>query len=133
MGNVWGTRYRLYLEELEALTDRISDSQPVAPVVAEEQLVRLVAIVAGLLRQHEVNKRGQCRFCDWTRWGWRFWRRRPRCTVFRAVGFALDQPLHIAWWQVFETFGRATSLAQVRNWVEQRWPEGLAREVDEEQ
>lgn len=133
MGNVWGMRYRLYLEELEAIADRLSDGRPIAPVFAEEQLVQLVAIVASLLRQHEVNKRGRCRFCDWTRWAWRFWRRRPPCTVFRAVGFVLDQPLHMAWWQVFETFDRTTSLPQVREWVEQRWSGESALEVDEEQ
>jgi len=82
-GTVWGTRYRLYLEELEAIADRISRNHPIAPVVAEEQIVQLLATVAGLLRQHAVNKRGQCKFCCWTRWGWRWWRRRPQCTVFQ--------------------------------------------------
>lgn len=122
MSNVWGTQYRLYVEELEAIADRISENQQVAPAVAEEQAVRLLVTVARLLRQHEVNQRGQCNFCCWTRWGWRLWRRRPQCTVFRAAGFALGQPLDVVWWQVFEVFDRNTSLAEVREWVAQRWP-----------
>jgi len=121
MSNVWGTQYRLYVEELEAIADRISENQQMAPAVAEEQAVRLLATVARLLRQHEVNKRGQCNFCCRTRWGWRLWRWRPRCTVFRAVSFALGQPLDVAWWQVFAAFDRNTSLAEVREWVGQRW------------
>lgn len=100
MNNVWVTQHRLYIEELEAIADRISDNRPIPPKVAEEQTVRLLATVARLLRQHEVNKRGQCNFCCWTHWGRRLWRRRPQCTVFRAVGFALGQPLDVAWWQV---------------------------------
>lgn len=131
MRNVWVTQHRLYREELEAITDRVSHNRRIAPAVAEKQIVQLLATVAMLLQQHDVNNRGQCDFCGWTRWGWRWWRRRPRCTVFRAVSFALGQPLDVVWWQVFEIFDRNTSLEEVRQWVEQRWRGDPAPGADE--
>jgi hypothetical protein len=35
------------------------------------EMVRLLAGVVMLLRQHRVNKRGQCNYCGWTWWTWR--------------------------------------------------------------
>jgi hypothetical protein len=66
MSNVWGTRYRLLLEELEELAKKVSDGKPIAPELLEELVMRLLTSVVMLLRQHAVNKRGQCKFCGWT-------------------------------------------------------------------
>ena len=63
MSNVWETRYRLLLERFEELADRLTTEQPIATADLEEQTVRLLAAVVMLLRQHKLNKRGQCRFC----------------------------------------------------------------------
>jgi hypothetical protein len=84
-----------------------------APVVLEEWIVKLLATVLMLLRQHHVNKRGQCRFCGWTTWKWRFWRRR-RCTVCVALDYAMMQSLDVVWWKVFVELGREVSLEDVR-------------------
>jgi hypothetical protein len=83
---VWQTQ-RLFLELFQKLAEWLSDDEPIAPVVLEEQLAMLLAVAITLLRQHHVNKRGQCLLCGWTRWKWRFWRRRRRCTVHQAVEF----------------------------------------------
>lgn len=73
-----------------------------------------------LLRQHQVNKRGQCRFCKWPQPGWPLWRRCPRCTVYRAFNFAIGQPLDVVWWQLYESTGPDMTLDEVRRWLEQR-------------
>lgn len=96
MSNVWETRYRLLLEHLEELTDELRGNEPIVPAALEEQTVRLLASVVMLLRQHEVNKRGQCRFCAVSR-RWRFWRRRPQCTVYLCLDFAMRQRLDVVW------------------------------------
>jgi len=100
MSTVWGTRYRLLLEQLEHLAHWLRADQPPDPAVVEDQAVRLLMGMFQLLRQHQVNKRGQCQFCGWTRRGRRLWRRRPRCTVYQALDFALGQPLDVVWWQL---------------------------------
>lgn len=128
MSSVWATRYRLLLEWLEELEDGLSGEQPVTYAVVEEQAVRLLMAAVRLLRQHEVNKRGQCKFCGWTRWGMRFWRRRRQCTVYIALGVAMEQSLDAVWWQLFEGVGRKVSLAEVREWVEERAPGSSAGE-----
>ena len=56
-----------------------------------ECTVRLLAFAVTVLTQHQVNKRGRSNFCGWTRWKWRFWHPRPRCTVCRALAFALSE------------------------------------------
>lgn len=99
MSIVWETRYRLLLEQLEELADQLRNKQQIAPVALEEQTVRLLAGVIMLLRQHRVNERGQCQYCGWTRWTWRLWRRRPRCTVYRSLEFAMKQRLDMVWRQ----------------------------------
>jgi hypothetical protein len=117
VSNVRQTQHRLFLELLQKLVERLSDDEPRAPEVFEEQLVRLLATAIMLLRQHQVNKRGQCQFCDWTRWRWRFWRRRRRCTVHQALDLAVSQSLEVVWWLVLENVGRKRNLAEVRAWV----------------
>lgn len=88
------------LERLEELADQLRREEQIASTVLEEQTVRLLAGVVMLLRQHRVNKRGQCQYCNWTAWAWRFGRRRPQCTVYRALAFVLDQRLDIVWRQL---------------------------------
>ena len=131
MSSVWTTRYRLLLELLEELVNRLSDEQPVAPVV-EEQTVRLLMGAVRLLREHEVNESGQCRFCGWTRWRWRFWRRRWRCAVYSAFGFAMEQRSDVVWWQLFESMGREYSLVEVRTWMKERDHAEAAQNSDSE-
>ncbi|MGQ0719703.1 MAG: hypothetical protein ACT4NP_20765 [Pseudonocardiales bacterium] len=87
-----------------------------APTALEERTVQLLATVLTLLRQHPVNKRGQCRLCGWTRWKWRFWRRRRRCTVYAALDHVMGQSLDVVWWKVFGGLEQEVSLADVRRW-----------------
>lgn len=102
MSNVWETRCRVLLERLEELADRLRRKEPIAPGVLAEETVRLLAGVVMLLRQHRVNKRGQCKRCGWTRWTWLFWRRRPQCTVYLSLDFAMRQHLEMVWRQLQE-------------------------------
>jgi hypothetical protein len=99
VNNVWQTRHRLMLEQLEELADRLRTGQQVAPAVLEEQAVRLLAGVVMLLRQHQLNKRGQCRFCVAPR-RWQFWQRWPQCAVYRTIDFVMRQPLDVVWQQL---------------------------------
>jgi hypothetical protein len=95
VSNVWGTRHRLLLERFEQLANQLSDDKPKEPAALEEQTLRLLAAAITLLRQHRVNKRGQCNYCKWSGWwAWRFWRR-PQCTVYRSFDFAMRQPLDV--------------------------------------
>ncbi|MGH4024161.1 MAG: hypothetical protein ACRDRV_06200 [Pseudonocardiaceae bacterium] len=90
MSTGWQTRYRVLRRQLEQWAEELDDAQPPA-----ERTVRLVTFAVILLAQHQVNKRGRCSFCSWTRWKWRFWHLRPRCTVCRALAFALSQGLDV--------------------------------------
>lgn len=99
MSNVWETRYRLLLEQFDELADQMRSKEQVAPRVLEEQTVRLLTSMVMLLGRHNVNKRGQCRVCAPSR-RWKFWRRRPRCTVYRTVDFVMRQPLDVVWQQL---------------------------------
>lgn len=92
MSNVWQTRYRLLLEQLEALADQLSGKEPITQPVLEEQTERLLTGVVMLLRQHRLNKRGQCNYCGSR---WRLWHGHPLCTVYRSVDFAMRQPLDV--------------------------------------
>jgi hypothetical protein len=87
------------LEQLEERADGLRSKQQVAPAVLEEQAMRLLAGVVMLLRQHQLNKRGQCRFCASSR-RWRFWQRRPQCAVYRTVDFVMRQSLDVVWRQL---------------------------------
>jgi len=120
MSNVWTTRYRLLCEHCEELAKKLSGEQPITPEVLEELVVQLLAPALTLLRQHAMNKRGQCKFCGWTRWKWRFWRRRRPCTVFQALDLTMRRGPDIAWWQLFATIGNEVSLADVREWLSER-------------
>jgi hypothetical protein len=92
VNNVWQTRYRLLLEQLEALADQLSANEPIPQPVLQDQTVRLLAGVVMLLRQHQLNSQGQCNYCVWR---WRLWQRQPQCTVYRCVDFAIRQPLDV--------------------------------------
>ncbi len=102
MSNVWETQHRLVLEYLEKLVDQLRSKEQVAPAELEEQLLRLLTGMVMLLRRHRVNKRGQCEYCVWTRWAWRFWRRRPQCAVYLSLDFAMRQPLDAVWRRLLE-------------------------------
>lgn len=120
MSSVWRTQHRLFVELFQQLAEWLSDDEPREPAVLEEQLARLLAMALVLLRQHHVNKRGQCPFCGWTRWKWRFWRRRRRCTVHQTVEFAMGQSLDVVWWRLFQSAGRTPNLPEVRTWMAER-------------
>ena len=105
MSNVWETRNRLILEYLEKLADQLRSGEPIAPAELEEQLLRLLVGVLMLLRQHKVNKRGRCRICRWPRRTWRFWHRRPQCTVYRSLNFVMRQGLDRVRWQLLDSLG----------------------------
>lgn len=100
---MWEIRQRLLLEQLERLTERLSaDKQPESAVTIEYTL-QLLTIVVMLIRQHRINAQGQCDFCGWTRWSWRL--RRPRCTVFRAANFVMNQSVDVVRWQLSSSAG----------------------------
>lgn len=120
MSNVWGTRYRLLGEELSQWVEWLSGEEPGKQAGLEERIVQLLATVLMLLDQHHVNKRGQCQFCRATRWKWRFWHRRRRCTVYGALDHAMGQSLDVLWWTLFEGLGWDVSLEDVREWVTER-------------
>jgi hypothetical protein len=101
VSNVWQTRRHLLLEQLEELAGKLRSEEMIPPTVLKEQTIRLLVGMIILLRQHEVNQRGQCQVCKWPR-TWRFWRRQPQCTVYRSLDFAMRQPLNLAWWPLFE-------------------------------
>lgn len=100
VNNVWQTRCRLLLERLEVLAHKLREKQPIAPPELEEHTVRLLVFMIMVLRQHRVNKWGQCRYCAWTSRTWWLWRRRPQCTVYLAFDFAISQPLDLVWGQL---------------------------------
>jgi hypothetical protein len=127
MTTVWETRHRLLVEQLEQWVDWLSGEEPIEQAAVEEQAVRLLAAVVLLLEQHAVNKRGQCRFCGWTKWKRRFWNRRRRCTVFQAADRAMRQGLDVVWWELFNSVGRGVRLDEVRRWVEEWEPTRISR------
>lgn len=131
MSNVFETQHRLFLKELQKLAKWLSGDAPRAPAALEEQTVRLLAVAVILLRQHQVNKWGQCQFCGWTRWTWRLWRRRRRCTVHQALDLGIGQSLDMVWWRVFESVGQKWSLAEVRAWMAGRAADTGAAVPDE--
>ena len=92
---------RVLLEQLKELAGTLRRDEPIPPAVLKEHTTRLLAGMLMLLREHEVNERGQCRVCRWPR-TWQFWRKKPKCTVYRSLDFALRQPLDLAGWPLFE-------------------------------
>lgn len=113
-------KHRLWTEQLEQWVEKLSGEKPVESEAVKELTVRLMAMAVMVLRQHVVNKRGQCRFCAWTRRNWRFRITRPPCMVCRAFDFAMGQPWDVVWWQLFKSLGQQTSLDQARKWVAER-------------
>jgi hypothetical protein len=102
VSNVWETRHRLVLEYLEKLANQLRSKEQIAPAELEEEVVRLLTGVVMLLRRHRVNKRGQCEYCGWARRTWQFWQRRPQCTVYLSLDFAIRQPLDAVWRRLLE-------------------------------
>ena len=100
MSTVWQTRCRVLLEQLEALGYQLRQNQPGLLTVHEEHTARLLVGVVMLLRQHRVNKYGQCRYCAWTSRTWTLRHRRPQCTVYLTLDFAMSQPLDLVWEQL---------------------------------
>lgn len=117
MIHVQEVRYQLIFEQLEQWVEKLGDEDPVKPEEVKELAVRLLAMAAMLLRQHEVNKRGQCKFCGCAPWNWRFWNRRPQCTVCSTLSFAMEQEFAVTWWRLFGSVGKQASLEEVRRWV----------------
>lgn len=114
-------------EHFEELAEKLSGERPILPEILEDLVVQLLTPALTLLRQHTMNKRGQCKFCGWTRWKWRFWRRRRPCTVFQALDLAMRHGPAIAWWQLFASIGNEVSLADVRELLSKRqWPVAAA-------
>lgn len=100
MANVWETRNRLLLEQLEQLAERLSDEESIESIEVDEQILRLLVGVIILLRQHCVNKRNQCKHCGPMRGAWWLWHRQSQCTVYRSLDFAMRQPLRWVRWQL---------------------------------
>jgi hypothetical protein len=90
MSDVWGVKHRLLLERVDVL-HRDMD------VIADEEIARLVCAAYVALRQHRVNKRGQCRHCHRPGSWWP--RRRKTCTVHQVFAMAMEQPFPVvcAW------------------------------------
>lgn len=115
--NVWETRHRLLLEQLQQWTAWLSGEKPTEPGSVDDLVVRLLTGVVTLLKQHEVNKRGQCKFCGWTTWRWRLWRPRRHCTVFQTVDRAMKESIELVWWELFGSMGRKVGLEWVKEWL----------------
>lgn len=113
-------KHRLHVERCAALVEQLSAMEPLEPAVLEEQTVRLLLVVLRLLTQHQVNERGRCKACGWSRWGRRVWRPRPKCAVFQAVEYATGQGLDVVWWELFGVSGWEVGLEEVRGWVQER-------------
>lgn len=120
MTSVGERKHRLWTEQLQQWVEKLTGKNPVEPEVLTALTVRLLAMAVMVLRLHGVNKRGQCRLCTPPLRMWRFWWRRPPCTVYRAFDFIMGQPWDVVWWQLFESLGQQTSLDQTRKWLAQR-------------
>lgn len=95
MNNVWQTRCRALLEQLEMLAHQLKEKQPIPPTALEEHTVRLLVGVIMVLRQHRMNKLGQCRYCAWTSQTWWLRSNRPQCTIYLSLDRAMSQPLDL--------------------------------------
>lgn len=87
--------------------------------VLREQAVRILATTAFLLRQRHINRRGRCKYCHWTWQATWFLHKRTRCTVSRALDFAISQPLDVVWWRLFDSVGRELSLEETRERIKE--------------
>lgn len=69
---------------------RLGEPAPAVGRAATEQTRRLLIASYVVLQMHQVNKRGQCRYC-WHR-AWWPWHRKP-CTVYLTFKMAMTQPI----------------------------------------
>lgn len=120
MSHVQEVRYRLRCEQFEQWVERLTGKEPIEPEVVKELAVRLLTVALIILKQHNVNKRGKCKFCGRARRNWRSWIRVPQCAVSGAIGFAMEQELAVVWWRLFGSAGRDVGLGEVRGWAERR-------------
>lgn len=124
MSHVQEVRYRLLCEQLEQWLEKLSGEEQIDPEAVKELAVRLLTMAVMVLKQHQVNKRGQCQYCDWAQWYWRVWRRRSQCTVCSTLSFAMGQELTVVWWRLFGSVEKDVSLREVREWVARGEAEG---------
>ena len=82
------TQHRLWAEQLRSLLDGKHGSRE----LDTEQTRRLVIAAYVVLQMHQINERGQCRYC-WrsTWWPWR----RHTCTVYLTFSVAMTQPIKL--------------------------------------
>lgn len=109
MSSVHEIRCRLLFEQLEQWVKKLSGEERVAPDAAQELTVRLLAMAVMLLKQHGAKRRRRCRCCACRRWNWRFWKKRPQCTVCSVLDFVMGQELAVVWWRLFGSMGRRAS------------------------
>ena len=92
MSSAQETQHRLWAEQLKVLLHGKHGSRE----LTAEQTRRLMIAAYVVLQEHQVNKRGQCRYC-WrsTWWPWR----RKTCTVHLTFMVAMKQPIELvgAW------------------------------------
>jgi hypothetical protein len=117
--NAQEVQYERFLQVLNELADRLSVKQILSPEATNDHIVQVIAVVAILIHQHQVDKRGQCRLCVRPGW-WKFWSRRPLCRVYRTTSFIMSQGLDTAWWQLFDRAGKSWNLGEVREWMKSR-------------
>lgn len=113
-------RYQQLRVELKEITDQLSGEKEISPAETRNQIVQTLTMISILLRQHQINKHGHCKFCSRPRWKWKFWSRRAPCTVYRTASFVMRQELNEAWWQLFDSVGKECNLIEVREWLTRR-------------
>lgn len=82
------TQHRLWAEQLGSLLAGKHGSRE----LTTEQTRRLMIAAYVVLQEHQVDKRGQCRYCRRSTW-WP-WRRKT-CTVHVTFKVAMQQPINI--------------------------------------
>lgn len=100
MSNVWQTRCLVLVEQLGVLANRLRSKQPIASTSLEEHTARLLVGVLMLLRQHRVNKRGQCHYCRLDSHDMAIVAETATVHRVSRVGFHVSQPLAIVWMQL---------------------------------
>lgn len=80
---------RLLGEQFEQWVGQVCGEQPAHPAAIQELNVRLLATLAMLLTQHQVNRRGRCRFCS-AGWQWRFGVSHPAARCAEQAALRLD-------------------------------------------
>lgn len=97
--SVWQTRHRLLSEQLQYLLHG-------NPTEEDEEVVRVLIAAGVLLAQHQVDKRGRCRYCYDSTWP----RRRKPCTVHQTFAVALNQPIKMVldWFKDHQAGGQVS-------------------------